>query len=144
MPPRKTQKLKKHADSPPAKQDIKKVQSDHHVKTIMNQLDKAYPKTDLFVASSGSNQLIQHVKNLYIVPPEEHITSDRLNSDITRVVSIRAKQIENGSPIYVDVGDETDPIKIAEKEVKEKKCPLSIVRHYNNRAEIRAVNNLIY
>lgn len=62
--------------------------------------------------------------------PEDRITSEVMTKfELTEVISIRAKQIENDiSVIFVDVENLTDPIEIAKKEIIEKKCPLSIVR----------------
>ena len=60
------------------------------------------------------------------------------------MVSIRAKQIENGSKIFVDIGAEDNPITMAEMEIKMKQCPLSIRRFIsNNIAEIWNVNEMI-
>jgi DNA-directed RNA polymerase subunit K/omega len=49
-------------------------------------------------------------------------------AEFTRVVSERAKQIENGSYVFVDIEDEVDPELMAIKEIKQKKCPLCIER----------------
>ena len=83
-------------------------------------------------------------KEIIIVPPQHRLTSEILTKfEYTEVVSQRAKQIENGSPIFVEIGDEMDPIKIAEMEIKQKKCPLSIRRMQNNTiGEIWQVNEM--
>jgi DNA-directed RNA polymerase I, II, and III subunit RPABC2 len=63
------------------------------------------------------------------VLPEDRITSEVLTKfEYCEVISIRAKQIENGASSFTDVGDLTDPIEIAKKEIADKKCPLDIVR----------------
>ena len=46
-----------------------------------------------------------------------------------RVLGTRALQISMNAPVLVDVSGEIDPLKIAEKELLEKKLPL-IVRRY--------------
>lgn len=83
-------------------------------------------------------------KEINIVPMKNRITSEIMSLyEYTEVVSHRAKQIENGGIVFVDIKNETDPIKIAELEIKNKKCPLSILRMYNsNYGEIWAVNEL--
>jgi DNA-directed RNA polymerase subunit K/omega len=84
-------------------------------------------------------------KELIIVPDQYRKTSEVLSKcEFTDVVSNRAKQIEDGSPIFVDIGDEDDPIVMAEMETRMKKCPLSILRMIsNNIAEVWAVNDMI-
>jgi DNA-directed RNA polymerases I, II, and III subunit RPABC2 len=67
-----------------------------------------------------------------ITPIDQRITADKMSSaEYTRVVSERAKQIENGATPFVDYGIETDPIKIAEMEILQKKSPLIINRYIN-------------
>jgi DNA-directed RNA polymerase subunit K/omega len=84
-------------------------------------------------------------KEIIIVPNQYRKTSDAMSKfEYTDVVSNRAKQIENGSIVFTDVGDESDPIKMAELEIRMKKCPLSIKRMIsNNIAEVWAVNEMI-
>lgn len=80
-----------------------------------------------------------------ITPDEYRITSDIMTlAEYTRVISERAKQIENGSIIFVDVKDETDTIKIAEMEVFQKKSPLKIRRDINKSIyELWRVNEMV-
>lgn len=61
--------------------------------------------------------------------PEDRITSEVMTKfEYAEIVSIRAKQIENGGDSYTDIGDLTDPIAIAKKEILDKRCPLDIRR----------------
>ena len=46
-----------------------------------------------------------------------------------RVLGTRALQISMNAPVMVDIGTETDPLKIAMKELKERKIPM-IIRRY--------------
>ena len=46
-----------------------------------------------------------------------------------RVLGTRALQISMNAPVMVDVGNETDPLRIAAKELRERKIPL-IIRRY--------------
>eukprot|EP01083_Nonionella_stella_P042519 114821_1 len=46
-----------------------------------------------------------------------------------RVLGTRALQISMGAPIMVEVMGETDPLEIAQKELRDKKIPIVIRRH---------------
>jgi len=46
-----------------------------------------------------------------------------------RVLGTRALQISMNAPVMVDTGTETDPLRIAAKELRERKIPL-IIRRY--------------
>jgi DNA-directed RNA polymerases I, II, and III subunit RPABC2 len=46
-----------------------------------------------------------------------------------RVLGTRALQISMNAPVMVDLDGETDPLRIAEKELREKKIPI-IIRRY--------------
>jgi DNA-directed RNA polymerase subunit K/omega len=105
---------------------------------------------DIFTKKYG----IEHLSKTYVennrmriqyilVPREDRITSDIMSkAEYARVVAERAKEIENGAKIYVS-HNEHDPAKIAIEEIRKKKCPLSIVRIYNNYKEIWPVNEMI-
>jgi DNA-directed RNA polymerase I, II, and III subunit RPABC2 len=82
---------------------------------------------------------------IIIVPSEYRKTSEVITKfEFTSVTSNRGKQIENGSKIFVDIGDESDPIAMAELEIKMKQCPLAIRRMIStNIAEIWDVNEMI-
>jgi DNA-directed RNA polymerase I, II, and III subunit RPABC2 len=61
--------------------------------------------------------------------PKDRITSEVMTRfELCEVMSIRAKQLETGRKIFTDVGNMTDPLEIAKKEILDKRCPLSIVR----------------
>ena len=91
----------------------------------------------------------KYVNNIHqeiiIIPNEHRKTSEVITKfEFTDVISNRAKQIENGSKIFVDIDTEDDPIAMAEMEIKMKQCPLSIRRFIsNNIAEIWNVNEMI-
>jgi DNA-directed RNA polymerases I, II, and III subunit RPABC2 len=83
-----------------------------------------------------------------IIVPKEYRTSSEImtHAEYTRIKSERAKQIENGSIKFVDVADESDPVQIAIMEIKQKKCPMSIIRYVSNDKlikEIWEVNEMI-
>jgi DNA-directed RNA polymerase subunit K/omega len=84
-------------------------------------------------------------KEITIVPPNYRRTSDVITKyEFTEVVSNRARQIENGSVIFTDIGNESNPIKMAELEIHKRMCPLSIRRMITtNMAEVWEVNDMI-
>lgn len=84
-------------------------------------------------------------KEIIIVPSQYRKTSEVMTKyEFTEITSNRAKQIENGSKIFVDIQNESDPVVIAELEIKQKRCPLSVRRMIsNNIAEIWDVNDMI-
>lgn len=60
---------------------------------------------------------------------ENRQTSEVLTKfEVTEIISIRAKQIENGGSCFTDVQDLTDPLEMAKKELLDKKCPLDVIR----------------
>mmetsp|Transcript_2790 Transcript_2790/g.4175 ORF Transcript_2790/g.4175 Transcript_2790/m.4175 type:complete len:148 (-) Transcript_2790:1030-1473(-) len=62
--------------------------------------------------------------------PTERITTKYLTKyERARVLGTRALQISMNAPVMVDLDGETDPLKIAEKELRERKIPI-IVRRY--------------
>jgi DNA-directed RNA polymerase I, II, and III subunit RPABC2 len=50
--------------------------------------------------------------------------------EYTRIIGTRAVQIAMNSPVFIDIGDETDPIEIAKMEFKEKKLPFIIQKKF--------------
>jgi DNA-directed RNA polymerase I, II, and III subunit RPABC2 len=62
--------------------------------------------------------------------PSERITTKYLTKyERARVLGTRALQISMNAPVMVDLDGETDPLKIAEKELRERKIPI-IIRRY--------------
>ena len=55
--------------------------------------------------------------------------------DISRLLTLRAEQIAQGSPLFVEYKGETDYIEIAKRELKEKKLPIVIYRQLPNGTE---------
>lgn len=77
-----------------------------------------HPKTD--------NQL--H-KRTIIVPPAERRTSNLLTRiEFTELINIRGLQIAQNPIVLTDVAGLTDPIEMAEKELRDKKCPVILSR----------------
>ena len=64
------------------------------------------------------------------VPDADRITSKFMTKyERARILGSRALQISKNAPLMVDPGDESDPYKLAEVELSEKKIPF-IVRRY--------------
>jgi DNA-directed RNA polymerase subunit K/omega len=68
-------------------------------------------------------------QKIIYVPTEQRICSEVMTKfEYARVLAIRAKQLEDSNIAYTDVKDITDPIKMAQKEIADKMCPLAIIR----------------
>ena len=65
------------------------------------------------------------------VEKAERITTPYMTKyEKAKLVGIRATQISEGADIMVDLHGETDPLMIAIKELKQRKCPLIIRRRF--------------
>lgn len=82
--------------------------------------------------------------DLAISKPEDRITSNIMTIyEFSYVLAIRARHIDDGGPVYVDIEGLTTTRAMAMREIVQKKSPLSIMRKLSkNRAEIWAVNDL--
>eukprot|EP00039_Didymoeca_costata_P013177 m.196297 g.196297 ORF g.196297 m.196297 type:complete len:113 (+) comp15698_c0_seq1:118-456(+) len=68
--------------------------------------------------------------NMDTVPEKERMTTRYMTKyERARVLGTRALQISMNAPVMVDIGDETDPLKIAQKELRDRKIPI-IIRRY--------------
>ena len=64
------------------------------------------------------------------VPDDERITSKFMTKyERARILGTRALQISKNAPLMIEAGDESDPYRLAEIELSEKKVPF-IVRRY--------------
>ena len=82
-----------------------------------------------------------------LIPIKERRTSRFLTKfERARVIGERAIQISNNADVFVDVPEGMlDPLKIAEKELKERKIPFVIRRYLpNGEYEDWEVNDLIF
>mmetsp|Transcript_11417 Transcript_11417/g.34924 ORF Transcript_11417/g.34924 Transcript_11417/m.34924 type:complete len:130 (+) Transcript_11417:73-462(+) len=63
------------------------------------------------------------------VPKEDRTTTKYLTKyERARILGTRALQISMGAPVMVELGGETDPLLIAQKELKERKIPITVRR----------------
>lgn len=103
---------------------------------IEDDIEITIPEVDPNTNDDGKNEKIFYTHN---VEQENRITSPILSEyEFSKVIGIRATQIENGGRIFTDYTGLTNPTHIAIKEFKEKKTPLILVRF------IRNVNNIRY
>ncbi|KII69937.1 DNA-directed RNA polymerases I, II, and III subunit RPABC2 [Thelohanellus kitauei] len=64
------------------------------------------------------------------VPPSQRTTTPYMTKyERARILGTRALQISMNAPVMVELENETDPLLIAEKELKAKKIPM-IIRRY--------------
>lgn len=89
-------------------------------------LDVTGEREDMVVEGSGADGLLVATGTA----PSERITTRYLTKyERARVLGTRALQISMNAPVMVDLDGETDPLRIAEKELRERKIPI-IVRRY--------------
>lgn len=75
------------------------------------------------------NDLDNESKVQFIVKGDDKITSNILTIyEITELIGIRATQISQGSPVFINIENISDPIEMAKKEIINNKCPLYIKR----------------
>eukprot|EP00595_Chromulina_sp_UTEXLB2642_P000013 CAMPEP_0196762246 /NCGR_PEP_ID=MMETSP1095-20130614/1653_1 /TAXON_ID=96789 ORGANISM="Chromulina nebulosa, Strain UTEXLB2642" /NCGR_SAMPLE_ID=MMETSP1095 /ASSEMBLY_ACC=CAM_ASM_000446 /LENGTH=127 /DNA_ID=CAMNT_0042112797 /DNA_START=14 /DNA_END=394 /DNA_ORIENTATION=+ len=79
------------------------------------------PKLDLLPGTTIRPQAIEKDKRI----TTRHMTK----YERARVLGTRALQISMNAPVMVDIAGETDPLKIAMKELRERKIPM-IIRRY--------------
>lgn len=81
----------------------------------------------------------------FIVHPNDRLTSEFLSKyEFNKIVGIRAQQISDGSIIHIDVSHLDNPKEMAEYELYNNKCPLSVERYIgNNKYEIWSTQELI-
>lgn len=68
-------------------------------------------------------------QQIVYVHPNNRKTSEVITPfEYSEITSIRAVQIEKGGTCWTDTGELTDPIKMAEKELRDRRCPLKLER----------------
>jgi len=83
-------------------------------------------------------QVSKNNKEIIIVSDDERITPNILSKyEMTRIISIRATQISEHNNPMIDVSDLTDPIKMAKRELMERKCPLTLRRVIGDRKNVK-------
>jgi DNA-directed RNA polymerases I, II, and III subunit RPABC2 len=75
------------------------------------------------------NNTVEEEQEKKIAPDKRTTTPYMTKYERARVLGTRALQISLNAPIFVDIEGEHDPLKIAMKELREKKIPL-VIRRY--------------
>jgi len=87
--------------------------------------DEEYVDTD-----NGKKEESFTIKNFKEIKNTVKMTNPQITKyEKTQLIGIRAQQLSTGALPLVDIGDLSDTVKIAEKELMERKLPL-IVRRY--------------
>lgn len=106
---------------------------------------------DTFESEESANEQMPHIIDqetdipFQKIDTKERITSTRMTKfEKAHILGVRALQLSMSAPPLVDIEDETDPLKIAFKELKEGKIPFIIRRKLpDNSYEEWNVNELI-
>jgi DNA-directed RNA polymerase I, II, and III subunit RPABC2 len=84
------------------------------------------------------------IQEILIVKDENRMTSDRISLyEYTETVGARAEAISRFNNCMVDITGLTDPIKMAEREFRMRKCPLLIQREIGTKV-IDGVSHIVY
>jgi DNA-directed RNA polymerase subunit K/omega len=76
------------------------------------------------------NELDNESKIQFIIKNNDKITSNILTIyEMTELIGIRATQIAQGAPVFIDITYISDPIEMAKKELINNRCPLYIKRY---------------
>jgi DNA-directed RNA polymerase I, II, and III subunit RPABC2 len=79
---------------------------------------------------SAEDSKVQILDESHKQPNAQRITTRYMTKyERARVLGTRALQISMNAPVMVDIEGETDPLKIAMKELRERKIPI-IIRRY--------------
>jgi len=71
----------------------------------------------------------EHHTEIVVRNPSNYISSNMIRkTEVARLLSIRASQIERGQPVYCDIIGLSDPIEMAKKEFQERRTPLILRR----------------
>lgn len=80
-----------------------------------------------------------------IITGKKRVMQDRMSlPELTSIVCARIQQIENGSPVFVDITSLGNPKDIAIEELRQGTCPIKIIRHHHgNKYEVWHVHEMI-
>jgi DNA-directed RNA polymerase I, II, and III subunit RPABC2 len=111
------------------------------------ELEEEVPAEDLFEGDDAANEdsKVQVLDESHKQPNAHRITTRYMTKyERARVLGTRALQISMNAPVMVDIEGETDPLKIAMKELRERKIPI-IIRRYlpDNSFEDWSIDELI-
>lgn len=69
-------------------------------------------------------------RTVVVVAPENRVTSNVMSLfEFAQIIAVRAKEITDGGICFTDVDGISKPEEMAKKELRDKRCPLTVVRH---------------
>lgn len=85
---------------------------------------------------------VQQRKIIQVVPEEERLGSDTMDiGELCAVLGVRAEEQAGGAPLFTKT-THPDSVQMALQEVRQKQCPLTIIRHFGDKVELWPVNEL--
>lgn len=94
------------------------------------EIDDVEPQDTTFDDDMMDEENIQLLDESEKQPNKNRITTKYMTKyERARVLGTRALQISMNAPVMVDIENETDPLKIAMKELRQRKIPI-IIRRY--------------
>lgn len=119
--------------------------SDNESQLSYESDEQSFPENEEEVIVEEGEAHAQAQEGEAEVEAERRFTSPIMTKfERAKILGIRAQQISMSAPIMVEYGNETDPVEIAKKELKEKKTPLVVLRRLpDNTYEKWAVKDLI-
>ncbi|GMF15836.1 unnamed protein product [Phytophthora lilii] len=111
------------------------------------ELEEEVPAEDMYEGGddAANEEKVQVLDESHKQPNAHRITTRYMTKyERARVLGTRALQISMNAPVMVDIEGETDPLKIAMKELRERKIPI-IIRRYlpDNSFEDWSIDELI-
>ncbi|KAF1783375.1 hypothetical protein PC116_g19154 [Phytophthora cactorum] len=112
------------------------------------ELEEEVPAEDMYEGGDDAGDQenkVQVLDESHKQPNAHRITTRYMTKyERARVLGTRALQISMNAPVMVDIEGETDPLKIAMKELRERKIPI-IIRRYlpDNSFEDWSIDELI-
>ncbi|TDH73809.1 hypothetical protein CCR75_005930 [Bremia lactucae] len=113
-----------------------------------DEMEEEMPVEDMFEGGEDvgdQENKLQVLDDSHKQPNAHRITTRYMTKyERARVLGTRALQISMNAPVMVDIEGETDPLKIAMKELRERKIPI-IIRRYlpDNSFEDWSIDELI-
>ncbi|KAG1709988.1 subunit common to RNA polymerases I, II, and III [Phytophthora capsici] len=113
---------------------------------VPEEMEEEVQAEDLYEGEDGDQEnKVQVLDESHKQPNAHRITTRYMTKyERARVLGTRALQISMNAPVMVDIEGETDPLKIAMKELRERKIPI-IIRRYlpDNSFEDWSIDELI-
>ncbi|OWZ11580.1 DNA-directed RNA polymerase I, II, and III subunit RPABC2 [Phytophthora megakarya] len=109
------------------------------------EMEEETPAEDMYEGDEANDEKVQVLDESHKQPNAHRVTTRYMTKyERARVLGTRALQISMNAPVMVDIEGETDPLKIAMKELRERKIPI-IIRRYlpDNSFEDWSIDELI-